>query len=74
MDYMSYLYENIDLLMYLRYNPRWYKILYYDPDMIRVFINEAKTNLKIRGIDKLEGIKNKFQLAYSLLGLFKSWK
>ncbi|MBQ3253580.1 MAG: hypothetical protein IJA65_03400 [Acholeplasmatales bacterium] len=69
---MSYLYENIDLLMYLRYNPRWYKILYYDPDMIRVFINEAKTNLKIRGIDKLEGIKNKFQLAYSLLGLFKS--
>lgn len=72
MDYMSYLYENIDLLMYLRYNPRWYKILYYDPDMIRVFINEAKTNLKIRGIDKLEGIKNKFQLAYSLLGLFKS--
>lgn len=72
MWYMQYLYENIDLLMYLRYNPRWYKILYYDSSLFPTFINEAKTNLKIRGIDKLEGLKNKINLAYSLAGLFKS--
>lgn len=72
MWYMQYLYENIDLLMYLRYNPRWYKILYYDSSLFPTFINEAKTNLKIRGIDKLEGLKNKINLAYTLAGLFKS--
>ncbi|MGM9969168.1 MAG: YlbE-like family protein [Anaeroplasma sp.] len=69
---MSYLYENLDLLMYLRYNPRWYKILYYDPSMFNAFINEAKENLKIRGIDKLEVFKNRVNLAYGLASLFKN--
>ena len=66
MDYMEYLYDHLDLLMYLRYHPRWYKILYYDPSLFNDFINEAKEMLKIRGIDKLEKIKNNFNLLYSL--------
>ncbi len=72
MEWMSYLHRNIDLLMYLRYNPRWYKILYYNPSMLKYFIAEAKENLKIRSVDKLEGIKNKILLASTFAGLFNS--
>lgn len=68
---MQYLYNHLDLLMYLRYHPRWYKILYYEPDYFKFFINEAKTNLKITGYDKLENIKNKFNMIYSLTSLIK---
>lgn len=70
MNYMEYLYQNLDLLMYLRYHPKWYKILYYNPSYFKDFINEAKINLKITPIDKLENFKNKFQMIYSLAGLF----
>ena len=71
MEYMSYLYEHLDLLMYLRYHPRWYKILYYEPRYFNAFLNEARTNLKIRGYDKLENFKNKFNMLYSLASLMK---
>ena len=70
MNYMEYLYHNLDWLMYLRYHPKWYKILYYNPSYFKDFINEAKVNLKITPIDKLENFKNKFQMIYSLAGLF----
>ncbi len=69
MDYMSYLYEHLDLLMYLRYHPKWYKILYYEPSYFKDFLKEAQTSLKIRPTDKLENLKNKFQLFYSLSSL-----
>ncbi len=71
MWYMNYLYEHLDLLMYLRYHPRWYKILYYEPNYFNMFLLEAKTNLKIRGYDKLENFKNKFNMIYSLASLMK---
>ena len=69
MDYMSYLYQHLDLLMYLRYHPKWYKILYYEPSYFKDFLKEAQTNLKIRHVDKLENLKNRFQLLYSLTSL-----
>ncbi|MDE7263435.1 MAG: hypothetical protein K2N64_02070 [Anaeroplasmataceae bacterium] len=69
MDYMNYLYQHLDLLMYLRYHPKWYKILYYEPSYFKDFLKEAQTNLKIRPTDKLENLKNKFQLFYSLSSL-----
>ena len=64
------LYEHLELLMYLRYHPRWYKILYYEPNYFRVFLNEAKTNLNIRTYDKLEGFKKNFNMVYSLGQMF----
>lgn len=71
MDYMNYLYQNLDLLMYLRYHPKWYKILYYEPSYFKYFLQEAQYNLKLRPQDKLENLKNKFQLIYSLSSLIK---
>lgn len=70
MNYMEYLYQHLDLLMYLRYHPKWYKILYYDSNYFKDFLKEAQTNLKITPIDKLENIKNKFQMIYGLANLF----
>lgn len=70
MEYMSYLYEHLDLLMYLRYHPRWYKILYYDPSYFKQFLVEAKSSLGITGYDRLENFKNKFNMFYGLAGLF----
>ena len=70
MNYMAYLYENLDLLMYLRYHPKWYKILYYDSNYFKDFIKEAQINLKITPNDKLENIKNKFQMIYQFANLF----
>ena len=71
MMYMEYLYEHLDLLMYLRYHPKWYKILYYDPSYFKAFLKEAQTNLKIRAQDRLESFKNKFQTLYQLVNLLK---
>ncbi len=71
MEYMNYLYEHLDLLMYLRYHPRWYKILHYDPSYFKYFLIEAKNSLKITGYDKLENFKNKFNMIYSLASLMK---
>ncbi len=61
MYYMKYLHEHLDLLMYLRFHPRWYKILYYDPDSFASFVDEAKRELKIRNVDKLENIKKQIE-------------
>ena len=68
---LGVIYQNPTYLNYLRYHPKWYKILYYEPNYFKDFIKEAQTNLKIRPTDKLENIKNKFQFLYSLTNLMK---
>ena len=70
MNYMEYLYEHLDLLMYLRYHPKWYKILYYEPTYFKYFLIEAKSNLKITTNDKLENFKNKVLMVNNLASLF----
>ena len=70
MNYMEYLYEHLDLLMYLRYHPKWYKILYYEPMYFKDFLKEAKINLNITTNDKLENFKNKVLMINNLVSLF----
>ena len=70
MNYMEYLYEHLDLLMYLRYHPKWYKILYYEPTYFKYFLIEAKSNLKITTNDKLENFKNKVLMVNNLASIF----
>lgn len=69
MDYFSYLYQHEELLMYLRFHPKWYKILYYDENMFQTFLNIAKKDLKIRMVDKLD----KFNQNVSYLKLLKGF-
>lgn len=69
MEYMRYLYQHEELLMYLRFHPKWYKILYYDESMFPIFLKEAKTELKLRLTDKLD----KFNTNISYFKLFSSY-
>lgn len=69
MDYFNYLYQHEELLMYLRFHPKWYKILYYDENMFTTFLSIAKKDLKIRVIDKLD----KFNQNVSYLKLLKGF-
>lgn len=69
MDYFNYLYQHEELLMYLRFHPKWYKILYYDETMFPTFLSIAKKDLKIRVVDKLE----KFNQNVSYLKLLKGF-
>ncbi len=65
-EYMNYLYNNEVLLEYLRYHPKWYKILYYDPNMFKSFLTQAKTDLKITAVDRLQNFQNKVNMISNL--------
>lgn len=72
-EIMGYLYEHLDLLMYLRFNPRWYKILYYDKSYFNTFLKEAKEKMGLRTIDKLNNFKNQFNLLSGFAKYMNSW-
>ena len=44
---MNFFYDNPIYLEYLRYHPKWYKILHYDSNMLDAFIEEAKQELHL---------------------------
>lgn len=64
---MNYFYDNPVYLEYLRYNPKWYKILYYDSDMLKDFILEANTNLHLTKRDSLLEFNKKLSFVSSLM-------
>lgn len=64
---MKYFYDNPIYLEYLRYNPKWYKILYYDPDMLKDFITEANTTLHLTKRDSLLEFNKKLSFVSSLM-------
>ena len=64
---MKYFYDNPVYLEYLRYNPRWYKILYYDPSMLNAFLEEANTNLHLTKRDSLLEFNKKLSFISSLM-------
>ncbi|MGM9972025.1 MAG: YlbE-like family protein [Anaeroplasmataceae bacterium] len=56
LDYMKEIYQNPSILEYLRYHPKWYKILYYDNSKIKAFLQTAKKDLHITASDRLNNI------------------
>lgn len=64
---MNKIYSDQRILNYLRYNPKWYKILYYAPERLNEFLDEAKESLKIRLYDKLEEFKGQLSFLSSLI-------
>ncbi len=70
-EIIDYLYENNVFLNYIRYNPHWYKILYYEPERFEEFLNEAKENLKITMKDKIERMQNQIEFITSLVDYIK---
>lgn len=68
LEQMSYLYQNPHYLMYLRYNPRWYKILHYDSEKFQDFIKEANINLHLTNKDRLKKWNKNLSFISSMLG------
>ena len=64
---MKYFYDNPVYLEYLRYNPRWYKILHYDPSQFNAFIEEANTKLHLTKKDSIIEFNKKLSFASSLM-------
>ncbi|XMB87048.1 YlbE-like family protein [Mycoplasmatota bacterium WC44] len=54
--------ENAPILEYLRYNPKWYRILDRDPKKYEVFESEAKKYLKMTTYDKINSVKNQVDM------------
>ena len=63
----KFFYENPMYLDYLRYHPRWYKILYYDPTMMELFMQEANTNLHLTKKDTIIEFNKKLSFVSSLM-------
>ena len=70
MEYFNYLYQHEELLMYLRFHPKWYKILYYDESRFKDFLQTAKKDLKLRLTDKLDKINNNISYVKLLSNYF----
>ena len=58
-------------IKYLHENSYWYKILNRNPDMINDFINEVKTNYKLRTSDKIENVISTIDMISTILSTLK---
>ena len=67
---MEKIYQNPDILNYLRYHPKWYYYLDLDPNNFQVFNNVVKKELKITTYDKLEKLKSHVNFASSVIDYF----
>ena len=54
-------------IKYLHENSNWYKILNRDPNMFNSFVEEVKTNYKLRPSDRLDRALSTFEMLTTIL-------
>lgn len=54
-------------IKYLHENSHWYKILNRDPNMFKQFVEEVKTNYKLRPSDKLNRALSTFEMLSTII-------
>lgn len=54
--------QNKEYLNYIRSHPKWYKLLYRHPEMMKDFINEYKVENKLTFHDKIDKISLLLQM------------
>ena len=64
--------SNPKYLELLRMNSYWYKILNRDPNMFNNFVEELKTNYKLRTTDKINKALSTFEMVSSIISSFNS--
>lgn len=72
LDIMEKIYQNPEMLDYLRRHPKWYYYMDSNPKNYDVFVNVVKKELKETTYDKLEKIKNRVNFASSLINYFNN--
>lgn len=58
-------------IKYLHENSYWYKILNRDPDMFNEFVNEVRTNYKLRPTDKINKALSTFEMISTIISSLK---
>lgn len=58
-------------IKYLHENSYWYKTLNRDPNMFNEFVNEVRTNYKLRPTDKLNKALSTFEMISSIISALK---
>lgn len=59
-------------IRYLHENSHWYKILNRNPSMFNHFVDELKTNYKLRPSDKINKALSTFEMISSIISTFNS--
>ena len=67
LDTLFKLKSNPLFIKYIHENSNWYKILNRDPDMFNEFVEEVKTNYKLRPSDKLDQALSTFEMITTIL-------
>ena len=71
-DIMQKIYQNPEMLEYLRRHPKWYYYMDSNPKNYDVFVSVVKKELKETTYDKLEKIKKRVNFASSLINYFNN--
>lgn len=58
-------------IKYIHENSYWYKILNRDPNMFNEFIEEVKTNYKLRPSDKINKALSTFEMISTIISSLK---
>ena len=58
-------------LQFLHDNSIWYKILTRNPELLKKFEDDVKTNYKLRAIDKISKNINAFEMAQAIFETMK---
>ncbi|MBQ9071783.1 MAG: hypothetical protein IJY25_01310 [Bacilli bacterium] len=59
-------------IKYLHENSYWYKILNRDPSMFNEFVEEVKTNYKLRPSDKINKMLSTFEMVSAIVSSLNS--
>ena len=59
-------------IKYLHENSHWYKILNRDPNMFNNFVEEMKTNYKLRPSDRLNKALSTFEMVSAIISSLNS--
>jgi len=59
-------------IKYLHENSHWYKVLNRDPEMFNDFVEEMKTNYKLRPSDKLNKALSTFEMVSAIISSLNS--
>ena len=59
-------------IKYLHENSYWYKILNRDPDLFNEFVEEIKTNYKLRPSDRINKVLSTFEMVSAIVSSLNS--
>ena len=73
-EIINAIYQDDKLLYYLRFHPKWYRILDEDEKMFESFLEKAKEELHLRSQDKIDNFGKQIKFISSMLNYLNKSK